>query len=65
MQEIITLFYLFSISIGEGEAKKKCRNELKSFYGNVQSRLCNIPKNDHAVAGVDFIDSLTEALELQ
>lgn len=65
MREIITLFYLFSISVGEGEAKNKCRNELKSFYGNAQSRLCSIPKNNHAVAGVDFIDSLTEALELR
>lgn len=65
MREIITLFYLFSISVEEGEAKRKCRDELKSFYGNAQVRLCDMPKNNHAVAGVDFIDSLTEALELR
>lgn len=46
MREIVTLFYLFSISVGEGEAKNKCCSELKSFYNNAQRKLYNIPKNN-------------------
>lgn len=65
MREIITLFYLYSISVGEGEAKSKCSKELGYFYRNAQDRLCDIPENNHAIAGVEFINSLTEALELR
>ena len=65
MREIITLFYLYSISVGEGEAKSKCSKELRYFYRNAQGRLCDIPENNHAIAGVEFINSLTEALELR
>lgn len=64
MRDIVTLFYLHSELVGEGSSKSRARSDLKNFFAEAEARLSGIPTTNQAIAGIDFMKSLTKELSL-
>lgn len=64
VRDITTLVYLFSQVVCEGESKTKAKGEINSFLSTTGSRLSELPSNNPAVSGIDFLKSLTREFGL-
>lgn len=65
MRDIVTLFYLHSELVGEGSSKNRARSDLTNFFAEAEVRLSGIPATNQAIAGIDFMKSLTKELSLR
>lgn len=65
MRDIVALACLFSARVAEGKARDAVVGRLSSFYKESAERLRDLPSNNPAVAGIDFMKALTDGLSLK
>ena len=65
MRDVVALVCLFSARVAEGSARDAVVERLSSFYRESEERLKGLPRNNPAVAGIDFMRTLTDGLSLK
>lgn len=64
MRDVATLAYLYAERVPDGSAKEATRERLALLYQEGRERLASLPPNNPAVAGLRFMESLTDGLAL-